>query len=162
MLCIVGARSRKRDRKGSASTLIPDTVGWHDDSMDIIDFLEARISEDESVARAASPAPWEWFEEAGTAASALYSSDERAVLDAYADHPPGYLVCKPEDRVYIAQFNPGRILAECAARRQMLANVPLVTDISSEVGGTSEFVLMCMASPYRDHPDYQEGWAIEL
>ncbi|WP_311764297.1 DUF6221 family protein [Arthrobacter ipis] len=54
------------------------------------------------------------------------------------------------------------MLAECVAKRQMLANIPLVTDIGSDVGGTSEFVLMCMASPYRDHPDYPEGWAIEL
>lgn len=130
--------------------------------MDIIDFLEARISEDEAVARAASPAPWEWFRKAGTPSPALYGADEQAVLDAYADHRPGYLACKAEDRVYIAQFNPGRILAECAAKRRMLANVPLVTDIPSEVDGTSEYVLMCMASPYRDHPDYQQGWAIEL
>ena len=129
--------------------------------MDIIDFLEARIGEDESVARAASPVPWEWFEAAGTPASALYPPDERAVLDA-SGQAPGYAVCRPEDRVYIAQFNPGRMLAECAAKRQMLANIPLVTDIASEVGGTSEFVLMCMASPYRDHPDYQQGWSIEL
>ncbi|MDQ1059111.1 hypothetical protein QFZ23_003012 [Arthrobacter globiformis] len=78
--------------------------------MDIIGFLEARISEDEAVAQAASPAPWEWFGEAGTPASALYSANEQAVLDAYAyaDHAPGYLACKPEDRLYIAQFNRGQ------------------------------------------------------
>ncbi|TSE14448.1 hypothetical protein B1A87_021620 [Arthrobacter sp. KBS0703] len=130
--------------------------------MDIIAFLEARIAEDEAVALAASPAPWEWFGEPGSDTAALYSANERTVLDARADHAPGYLECKAEDRVYIARFNPGRILAEGAAKRQMLANVPLVTDIPSEVGGTSEFVLMCMASPYRDHRDYQDGWAIEL
>lgn len=131
--------------------------------MDIIDFLEARISEDEAVAQAASPAPWEWFTKDGNPAPALYGADERTVLDAYSGHAPGYLSSKAEDRLYIAQFNPGRILAECAAKRQMLANVPLVvTDMASEVGVTSEFVLMCMASPYRDHPDYQDGWAIEL
>jgi hypothetical protein len=102
--------------------------------VDIIGFLQARISEDEAVAQAASPAPWEWFGEAGTPASALYSANEQAVLDAYAyayayaDHAPGYLACKPEDRLYIAQFNPGRILAECVAKRQMLANVPLRCD----------------------------------
>lgn len=70
-----------------------------------------------------------------------------AGVPARADHAPWYLECKAEDRVYIARFNPGRILAECAAKRQMLANVPLVTDIPSEVGGTSECVLMCMAAP---------------
>ncbi|KRE67345.1 hypothetical protein ASG92_15195 [Arthrobacter sp. Soil736] len=130
--------------------------------MDIIAFLEARIAEDEAIALAASPAPWEWFGEPGSDTAALYSANERTVLDARADHAPCYLECKAEDRVYIARFNPGRILAECAAKRQMLANVPLVTDIPSEVDGTSEYVLMCMAAPYRDHHDYQDGWAIDL
>jgi hypothetical protein len=131
--------------------------------MDIIDFLETRISEDEAVAQAASPAPWEWFAKAGTPAPALYGGDKQTVLDACSDKGSGYLSSKAEDRAYIAQFNPGRILAECAAKRKMLANVPLVaTDMASGVGVTSEYVLMCMASPYRDHPDYQEGWSIEL
>jgi hypothetical protein len=128
--------------------------------MDLIDFLEARIAEDEAIALAASAAPWEWFGETGTDIAALYAADERTVLSAYADNAPGYLACTDEDRVYIARFNPGRILAECAAKRKMLANIPLVTD--GDIGGTSEYVLMCLGSPYRDHPDYQEGWEIDL
>lgn len=54
-----------------------------------------------------------------------------------------------------------RILAECAAKRKILENVPLVTDISSQTGGTSQYVLMCLASVYSGHPDYQEGWQVD-
>lgn len=42
----------------------------------------------------------------------------------------------------------------------MLANVRFVTD--GGIGGTGEYVLMWMAIPCRDHPDYQQGRAIEL
>jgi hypothetical protein len=59
-------------------------------------------------------------------------------------------------------FDPVRVLAECVAKRKILGNVPLlVTDLAPEVGGTSEYVLMCLASTYADHPDYQEGWIID-
>jgi hypothetical protein len=54
-----------------------------------------------------------------------------------------------------------RVLAECAAKRKILENVPLVTDISSQTAGTSGYVLMCLASVYSHHPDYQEGWRVD-
>lgn len=49
-----------------------------------------------------------------------------------------------------------------ASAGKILGNVPLlVTDLAPEVGATSEDVLMCLASIYADHPDYQEGWFID-
>ncbi|MBT2533296.1 hypothetical protein J7E83_14445 [Arthrobacter sp. ISL-48] len=57
--------------------------------------------------------------------------------------------------------DPGRVLAECAAKRKILGNVPLVADVPTETGGTSEYVLMCLASVHQDHPDYEEGWAVD-
>jgi hypothetical protein len=41
-----------------------------------------------------------------------------------------------------------------------LENVPLVTD-PSQIGGTSEYVLMCLASVYSQHPDFQDGWRVD-
>ncbi len=66
-----------------------------------------------------------------------------------ADGSPGSPLCA------------ARILAECAAKRKILDNVPLVTDISSQTGATSQYVLMCLASVYSRHPDYQEGWRVD-
>lgn len=66
-----------------------------------------------------------------------------------AGGPPGWSLC------------PARVLAECAAKRKILGNIPLVTDISSQMGGTSQYVLMCLASVYSQHPDYQEGWRVD-
>lgn len=94
---------------------------------DIIEFLEARIAEDEAAA------------------------------DGLDESGPGY----PSVRTLEASpFTAARLLAECAAKRRILENVPLVTDIPSQMGGTSEYVLMCLASVYSWHPEYQEGWAV--
>jgi hypothetical protein len=99
---------------------------------DIIEFLEARIAEDESAAVEME--------------ALAHGSREPAVTGAE-------WVASP--------FTAGRVLAECAAKRKILGNVPLVTDNPAETGGTSEYVLMCLAAVYRKHPDYQEGWSVD-
>ena len=63
-------------------------------------------------------------------------------------------------RLEVSPFTAARVLAECAAKRKILENVPLVTDIPSQMGGTSDYVLMCLASVYSWHPEYQEGWSV--
>jgi hypothetical protein len=96
---------------------------------DIIEFLEARIAEDEAAVRG---------------------------LVQMAQGPSGELV----PGAMSSPLSPARVLAECTAKRKILENVPLVTDIPAQMGGTSEYVLMCLASVYSQHPDYQEGWAV--
>lgn len=103
---------------------------------DIIEFLEARIADDEAAAGELAEAA-----EAELAAG----GPGRPVIQAGLEVSP---------------FTAARVLAECAAKRKILANVPLVTDIASQMGGTSDYVLMCLASVYSWHPEYQEGWAV--
>lgn len=98
---------------------------------DIIEFLQARIADDEAAVRRL---------EAGGQEKHEHVSGAEAVA---------------------SPLTTGRILAECSAKRKILGNVPLVTDIPTEIGGTSGYVLMCLASVYRQHPDYQEGWAVD-
>jgi hypothetical protein len=98
---------------------------------DIIEFLEARIAEDESAVRAFH--------------LGMQGTDLQ-VAGAGSDASP---------------LSPARVMAECAAKRKILGNVPLVIDIPVQMGGTSEYVLMCLAAVYSSHPDYQEGWAVE-
>jgi hypothetical protein len=128
---------------------------------DLIEFLDARISEDEAAARAASSGPWQWSGDPEDNSAVLYASDERQVLDVYAEHGPGYLAVAEADRVHITIHDPVRVLAECAAKRKILENVPPVADPYDRTGEASPYVLMCLASVYRRHPDYQEGWAVD-
>ncbi|WP_211882106.1 DUF6221 family protein [Pseudarthrobacter albicanus] len=98
---------------------------------DLIEFLKARIAEDEAAVRG---------------------------LQAGMQRTDGQVPGAGSDA---SSFTAARVLAECPAKRMILGNVPLVTDVSVEIGGTSEYVLMCLASVYSQHPDYQEGWAVE-
>lgn len=128
---------------------------------DIIEFLEARIAEDEAAAveLAAADAAAADLEAPGAAAAAAELEARREVGGpGPGAGSPGRPVVRTG--LDVSPFTAARVLAECAAKRKILANVPLVTDISSQMGGTSEYVLMCLASVYGWHPDYQEGWAV--
>lgn len=122
----------------------PDSVGAlkNGDMADIIEFLEARIAEDEAAA-------------ADLAAREAAAAEQKTELEAGGSGHPAV-----QTRLEVPQFTAARVLAECAAKRKILANVPLVTDIPSQMGGTSEYVLMCLASVYSWHPEYQEGWTV--
>lgn len=127
--------------------------------MSITEFLKARIAEDEVVARAATAGPWKWEEDQPMDESFLYGLDDIPVVVAYGVHTPGFVECSDEDRTHIAAHDPARVLSECAAKRAMLANVPTASSPFDQLGGTSEYVLRCMAAVYSDHPDYQQEWA---
>lgn len=128
---------------------------------DIIEFLEARIAEDEAAAGelAAAEAAAAELEAAGAAAVA---AELEARHEVGGPGPGAGGRGQPVIRtgLEVSPFTAARMLAECAAKRKILANVPLVTDIPSQMGGTSEYVLMCLASVYGWHPEYQKGWAV--
>ena len=128
---------------------------------DIIEFLEARIREDEAVAAAASSGPWQWYGDPTSDSALLYASDERQVLDVYSDHTAAFLAVSEADRTHIAIHDPVRVLADCVAKRKILENIPPVADQDELNGDASPYVLMCLASVYRGHPDYEEGWTVD-
>jgi hypothetical protein len=108
--------------------------------MTITEFLEARIAEDEAVARSATPGPW--FRDSGWSISA-------PAPDGW-DGP--YVVVETprarNDSEFIARHSPRRVLAECAAKMAIIESV------------TSWSMLMHFASVYADHPDYRQEWAL--
>jgi hypothetical protein len=72
------------------------------------------------------------------------------------------------------RYGPARVLAECEAKRQIVANTdksnverwggPLDGQASSEDGPAraywrgQEYVCSILAAVYADHPDYREEW----
>lgn len=126
---------------------------------DLVEFLEARITEDEAVAHAATDGPWTWDEEQAEDESFLYAPGNVAVIVGYGMHTQGFLECSDEDRTHIALHDPARVLAECQAKRAMLANIPKPTDVFDPLGGTSVYVLRCMAAVYSTHAEYRKEWA---
>jgi hypothetical protein len=53
-----------------------------------------------------------------------------------------------------------RTLAECAAKRAMLAKIPKASDEFDLLGGTSQYVLRALATVYSGHPDYDPEWTL--
>lgn len=100
---------------------------------DLVEFLLARIAEDEAVARAFDGIPSRAYETDGLAASAEY-------VTVYA--------------------SPARVLAECEAKRRVVERCAALADIqvrrqTRELAGDT---LRALALPYADHSDYDEAW----
>lgn len=119
--------------------------------MTIVEFLEARLAEDELTANAAIDGAGDWH-----------------VLYAYRDVKDGdgrYVVLA--DRQYptvgqaahIARHSPARILRQCEAARLVIAEF-LRLDALGEVADRSaiEEVLRQLASVHSDHADFDPIW----
>jgi hypothetical protein len=96
--------------------------------MSLTEFLLARIAEDEAVANEADWAmQGKWY------------------VDA-------------DDKVdeYVRRLAPARALAECEAKRRIVAN-HLRHNPGESGYGASRYAVACLAMTY-DHPDYQAEW----
>jgi L-fucose mutarotase/ribose pyranase (RbsD/FucU family) len=120
--------------------------------MTLVEFLEARVIEDEIIANAASDGAAHWH--------ALY---------AYRDIKDGqghYVVLADgryptvEQAAHIARHDPARILRQCEAVRLGIAEL-LRLDAIGDVAGRSaaENALRHLASVHRDHADFDPNWA---
>lgn len=116
---------------------------------DLVDFLRARLDEDE---QAAKGAPWEldnegwpfWID-----APIEYDSD---AAEAYRD-----------------RFTPTRVLREVEAKRRTVAlhcdprgGDPSCSSIDYPENAEDCETLLLLTLPYADHPDYRQEWAVRL
>jgi hypothetical protein len=117
---------------------------------DLAAWLLDRIAADEAAARAATPGPWAVQ---NGAPSLVYGHPARGVFVCCTG------VNGPEarsDAAHIARWDPARVLAECDAKRRIVA---LMEEGEWEGGWTlAESVLRALASPYRSHPDWRDEW----
>jgi len=149
--------------------------------MNITDFLEARIAEDEAAANNATGARWVVL--SGVNAS-MVNIDPTNVRDEKWKYGRfGHIATTSHDAAYaehIARHDPARVLAECAAKRAIIAEhapvdysgIGMTSPNACSLCGTElsmsdwEWVLdsfpcptlKALAAIYRDHPDYQEAW----
>lgn len=147
--------------------------------MELIEFLAARLAEDERIALAASPGPWSENAEADQ----IVAVDGIAVAD-------GFALSGQQLRAtvsHIARNDPARVLREVAAKQRIAELHEIVwRDISyiedgSEVQKETPVCGLCvprhsafmsrseipegpcatvrlLASVYSDHPDYLKEW----
>lgn len=154
---------------------------------DLSTFLLARIAEDEADARGASPGPWLYTTVESVGGGALYDktrvigSLDYEQLDDHDGSIVRHLLEREADAngAHIARHDPARVLAECEAKRRIVA---LHERLSGEHATHPDFpdgsaacvacgwsdgwyaepwpceTLKALAVPYADHPDYDESW----
>jgi len=144
--------------------------------MTIVEFLEARLAEDEAAAREAITPDrpgthWEWESTADDddpeSPRWLRTVEEFPTTSGVGDlpgFPLGY-DCKAEPSpamAHIARHDPARALAEVAAMRSL---VELYGALSAQWAPNVDYgfaytALRTLAAIYSDHPNYQKEWAL--
>src|SRR5690606_27233505 len=105
-------RAARRRRDGGAAVLSQPHLGGcrerdpGGDAVTIVEFLLARIAEDEATAFAAAAGPWE--------------ADGHEVLGEVHDSPIVDYIYEPDTAAHIARHDPKRVLAERAALRAII------------------------------------------
>ncbi len=117
--------------------------------MSLVEFLRARLDEDEAAARAVEPLG--------------HSVDMggRRNDDRFAHGRMGFASEDGMPRTlpdggasaHFARHDPARVLAEVEAKRRILEWAPI--DLGE---GHSTHIFRLLALPYADHPDYREEW----
>jgi len=120
--------------------------------MNITEFLEARIAEDEAVAK-------------------------ELPVDAPVHHPGCYYYSYSLDAGWFCDCDDDgttkrRLQAECAAKRAIIAQASEASSNHWQVVGEfvmshedagydpGEVILQALAAIYKEHPDYQQEWAL--
>ncbi|MBJ8342797.1 hypothetical protein JGU71_28295 [Antrihabitans sp. YC3-6] len=139
--------------------------------MTIIEFLKARIADDEEQARsvAAFNGTAEWRYDDGV---------ERSKVESIRRYGPNTTInvvrheivwgphtciggsgawpARTQEMQFIARHDPARVLRECAAKR---ATIAAFRDWLPDYDDSVHEALAPMAAIYSDHPDYREEWA---
>lgn len=127
--------------------------------MTLVEFLRARLDEDETVALEATTGPW------------MVTTDPLGTHVENGDGRGRVLMRSGSDRAdnrgrpnaeQIARHHPARVLAEVEAKRRIITEAewlaenapasPVVADYCAPV------LLRLLAPPYADHPDYDPAW----
>lgn len=135
---------------------------------DMVEFIRARLDEDERIARAVEDRsdPWhgQWRAEGN---QALRTRNGWVLAHNRGEpHVPGLLA-------HIARHDPARVLAEVDAKRRILDDVvDEASGLDAQVDGEfrvgirdtktepylGDVLLRLLALPYASHPDYREEW----
>lgn len=153
--------------------------------MSITDFLNARLAEDEEVARAAAEsklmhnaAPWPavkasdtWVADHGMIYSDPAEGEEWGHM-LYDNEGAEALSMPAEAAAHIARHDPARVLVECAAKRAIVELANKATQAEKESDDhewqgtvesgpyTGDSILYALAAIYADHEEYRDEWRV--
>lgn len=135
---------------------------------DIVEFLRARLDEDERLALAVRARTWTYssfIDRNGDTSSLDASIDigERTFLADYGEED-----LRPSELEHMARWDPARVLAEVEAKRRIINRAEEWLKTADWVTGDSHSLRLLrdhytltirgLAQPYADHPDYDPAW----
>jgi hypothetical protein len=129
--------------------------------LSLVEFLTARLDEDEAVARAAGGEHWYW--------SRVRKDDEEPIILDSPSCLVSYEIVNEGYADHAARWSPALVLAEVEAKRRIVdecanaaawaASPDCDAPLSySTMAGVLLGALRHLASVYSDHPDYREEW----
>lgn len=144
-------------------------------SVNIAEFLMARIEEDEQVARLAGHSPSErWIEreedrtlriDTGVESMGWEFGGGAGVWDCPDPDDDCGLYCSyaETEASHIARHDPARVLAECKAKRAIVYLHRIGDDPcdahDANYGSIPCDTILTLAAIYRDHPDFDPEWS---
>lgn len=133
-------------------------------TLTITDFLWARITEDEQVAREASHSTgWRYDPGKVNAVSreeSVFAGPPGARAITIASTGPEDDPQSMMDARHIARFDPARVLAGCKAKREIVEECER-SILNDKDPSTAEWIAAHLAAVYASHPDYNQDWAPE-
>ncbi|MFE9845791.1 DUF6221 family protein [Streptomyces goshikiensis] len=143
-----------------------------DDLVQFFQFFRACLDEDERIASATVPGPWEWTPEGdqwgdcGPSLVQCLGGEEVDVLSAWGHDAWGMSVADGAAE-HIARHDPARVLAEVDVKRQVLDRYEeQACLLANHMGGILTKYLVeellrtvrLLALPYADRPGYLDKW----
>ena len=141
---------------------------------DLVEFLRARLDEDEAAGRAATPSPWSYNPGKVWLDGEAFESYDRSKGEEFVGHggPSPFRGCvaatgpadhaqSMADAAFIARHEPARALAEVDAKRRIIAEHHPVDPCDAHDASFQTVecdTLRLLALPYADHRDYREEW----
>lgn len=137
----------------------------------LVEFLAARLDEDEAAARAATAGPW--HDDGGCISSAGYQiTDYGAYTRADGEAEEWEERQQHADSAHIARHDPARVLREVAAKRAIIeladeaSGLDQSVDLDRRVGTrdmeeepfVGDLILRQLAAVYSDHEAYRDEW----
>jgi hypothetical protein len=130
----------------------------------LVEWLLLQIAEDEMKARTAGGQAWRWrVVDEPAQRDALVRADGTICADSWGAGETGFRGA--EAKMFIERFNPERILADCEAKRRMLArlqNLARAWWTTSRSADEARSIIREMAVAYAHRPGYRDEWRPDL
>jgi hypothetical protein len=122
--------------------------------MSLLQFLLARLAEEEQAAHGCPQWPWRLATMADENREDVFAGDTVLAANGEPVMEPFALSTSQQYAIarHVATWDPARALAECRAKREQLEELRALRLEDGRVA-------RAMATVWADHPDYQPDWA---